>query len=283
MVKKILVIAGVLVALCVGIYVYGAYMAQRLPDNSPRAFLSSNAERQGKKVLVCVGDSITHCSVSCNYVDMLAGKTPANDLIVVNAGINSEFAYNVLMRIDDIVRCKPDFVTILIGTNDANSSLSPENTARAVKNMKLPRTPDKAWFADNLAEICRALKAKTTAHIALLSLPPIGESPDTPSFRASVEYSAVIRDTARREGCTYLPLNEKMTAYLKENPRRPRHSYSEGQFLMYTGIFEHFIFGRSFDEIAEENGFLLLTDFLHLNGRAAGMVTELIAGFIGKK
>ncbi len=283
MIRKIFVIAVVLAVLCAGIFLYGSHMAQRLPDNSPGKFLSSNPDRKDKKVIVCVGDSITHGRVSHNYVDMLAEKSHGKDLLLINAGVNDELAYNVLLRIDDIIRCKPDFVTILIGTNDANSTLDPENAARAVRNMKLPQTPEKAWFAKNLAEICRRLKNETTARIALMSIPPIGESPESPSFRASIEYSTLIRETARREGCAFLPLNEKMVAYLKANPRPPRHSYSELQSLMYVGIFKHFILHKSFDEIAEGNGFQLLTDFLHLNGRSAGMISELILGFVGEK
>ncbi len=114
------------------IFLRRAYGAA-FPDNSPAAFLESNPDRTGKKVVVCVGDSITHGRVSHNYVDMTAGKLSDRGFIIVNAGVNSELAYNVLSRIDEIIRCKHDYVTILIGTNDANSSLSQENTARAVK------------------------------------------------------------------------------------------------------------------------------------------------------
>lgn len=281
--KKALVATGILAALCAGIYLYGAHMAQRLPDNDPASFLASGIDRKGMKVLVCVGDSITHGRVSHNYVDMLAEKTGGKDFIFINAGINSELAYNVLARIDDVIRCKPDFVTILVGTNDANSSLSPENAARAVSSMNLPRTPDREWFAENLSGICRRLKSDTAAKIALLSISPIGEDPLLPSFRASREYSAVIREIARREGCAYLPLNETMVSYLMANPRQRLHSYSELNFLMYTGIFRHYILGESYDRISERNGFLLLTDFLHLNGRGAGMVTDRILEFIRSK
>jgi len=49
---------------------------------------------------------------------------------------------------------------------------------------------------------------------------------------------------------------------------------------MYKGIFFHFLLGRSFDEISESNGFLIVTDFLHLNNRGAEMVAELIEGFV---
>lgn len=283
MAKKAVLLIGVLTALCAGVFLYGSHRARRLPDNNPKAFLSSNIDRAGMKVLVCIGDSITHGSVSHNYVDMLSEKTGGKNLIVVNAGVNDYLAYNALADIDNVIRSRPDFVTILIGTNDANASISRENAARSIRNMKLPRPPDREWFAENLSGICRRLKSETKAKIALLSIPPIGESTEAPSFRASVEYSAVIRETARREGCAYLPLNETMTAYLKTNPRPQRHSYSESQSLMYRSIFRHFILGESFDEISSRYGFMLLTDFLHLNGRAAGMVADLILEFIGDR
>ena len=281
MIKKAILLIGMLAALCAGIFLYGSHRARRLPGNNPRAFLSSNMDRAGLKVLVCIGDSITHGSVSHNYVDMLAERPGGKKLVAINAGVNDYLAYNALEDIDDVIRCRPDFVTILIGTNDANASISRENAARSIRNMKLPRTPDREWFAQNLSGICRRLKSETGAKIALLSIPPIGESPQAPAFRASVAYSAVIRETARREGCAYLPLNETMVAYLKANPRPQRHSYSESQSLMYAGIFRHFILGESFDGISSRHGFLLLTDFLHLNGRAAGMVADLVLEFVG--
>ena len=112
--KRILAITGALAVLCAGIYFYGAHMAQRLPDNSPAAFLKSNPDRTGKKVVVCVGDSITHGRVSHNYVDMTAGKLSDRGFIVVNAGVNSELAYNVLSRIDEIIRCTGTEVDIAL-------------------------------------------------------------------------------------------------------------------------------------------------------------------------
>ncbi len=146
---------------------YGSHRARRLPDNNPKAFLSSNIDRAGMKVLVCIGDSITHGSVSLNYVDMLSEKTGGKNLIVVNAGVNDYLAYNALADIDNVIRSRPDFVTILIGTNDANASISRENAARSIRNMKLPRPPDREWFAENLSGICRRLKSETKAKIAL--------------------------------------------------------------------------------------------------------------------
>ena len=42
----------------------------------------------------------------------------------INAGINSHLAYNLFIRLDKVIKCSPAKITILIGTNDVNSSLS---------------------------------------------------------------------------------------------------------------------------------------------------------------
>jgi lysophospholipase L1-like esterase len=44
----------------------------------------------------------------------------------VNAGIDGDDAWNVLARIGDVVRCEPDIVTLLVGSNHvvATSSAS---------------------------------------------------------------------------------------------------------------------------------------------------------------
>ena len=41
------------------------------PDHFPKKGQVPLVEAAGKKVVVCVGDSITHGNVSVNYVDML--------------------------------------------------------------------------------------------------------------------------------------------------------------------------------------------------------------------
>ena len=94
-------------------------------------------------MVVCIGDSITHGRVSHNYVDLLAGRFRDGNVVFVNAGINSELAWNVVQRLDAVIACKPDVVTVLsYGTNDANATLSEANGRRAVKKMKTaPRPP----------------------------------------------------------------------------------------------------------------------------------------------
>ncbi|HEY9160807.1 MAG TPA: GDSL-type esterase/lipase family protein [Desulfomonilia bacterium] len=280
MVRKILIVIVIFLALAFGVYKYGYYRAQALPENNPREFVKNGGKHQGQKVLVCIGDSITHGRVSYDYVKLIRDNLAPKGIEVVNAGINSETAWNVLNRINDIIACNPDYITILIGTNDANGAFSPVVAEKQAKEVGLPQAPDEAWFRENLTKLCEILKSQTKARIALLSIPPIGEEPEHPAFKQAQKFSAIIRDVAQKEGVTYIPLNEKLTDMLIASGRRPRFSYSPDDFLMYSAIARHILLGQDFDKISEINGQYLLTDHLHLNGRAAGITAGLIENFV---
>ncbi len=279
MLRKGLILFCAIVLVLGGIYFYGWNEATKMPDNSPGRFLKQPAT--GGKVVVCIGDSITHGRVSFNYVDLLARRPGMKGYRIVNAGINSEYAYNVMLRLDEIRRCNPDYITVLIGTNDANGSVSESNSKKAIKEMKLPRTPSAEWFRENLDKICMYLKKNTRAKIALFSLPPIGEEPQSLPFMRAAEYSRIIKEVAGKHSIAYLPLNEKMTAFLSTRKNEPVVRYNENwQGPMYMAIAKHVLLGKSWDDIARANGFLLLTDLLHLNGTGAAMAAGMAQGFI---
>jgi hypothetical protein len=125
------------------------------------------------------------------------------------------------------------------------------------------------------------LRRETSAKIALLSLPPIGEEPASPAYRRAVEYSAVIKDVALMENVSYLPLNEKMDEHISARPYKPGIVYGDdNQMIMYKAIVMHILLGRSWDDISRSNGQLLLTDLLHLNCAGAAMTAELIEKFL---
>jgi lysophospholipase L1-like esterase len=99
---------------------YCYWQMTRLPRNRP-----GRVERQdGKNVIVFAGDSITHGQVGENYVDLVAEKLDPNRFEIVNAGINSHLAWNLLQRLDKIIELEPSYVMLLIGTNDANAANS---------------------------------------------------------------------------------------------------------------------------------------------------------------
>lgn len=282
--KKILIVLPALAVLliCAGAVYYLIYTdAQRLPDNNPKSFLARGAGARQGTVVVCAGDSITHGRVSINYVDILSRRLSPRGYTFVNAGVNSELAYNLGLRLDEIIRCGPDVVTILIGSNDANATLSESAERRYLDEMRLPRKPDSAWFRDNLAAICARLKSGTRARIALLSLPPMGEEPGSAAYRRATEYSRIVRDVAAAEKVDYLPVNEEMTRRIEARGEKPTLLYrGDPEFAMYRVLARHYLLRQSYDEIAERYRFLFLTDLLHLNTRGASAVAGLIEDYV---
>jgi lysophospholipase L1-like esterase len=146
------------------------------PANDPKAFMKTRASRpEGppRPLAVCAGDSITRGAASVNYVDMLASRLPDWDF--VNAGVNSELAYNLALRLDPIIELQPEAVTILIGSNDVNATFGLHSALGYYALQRLPERPNLLFYTENLTLIVRRLKKETKARIALLSLPPIGE------------------------------------------------------------------------------------------------------------
>jgi len=279
MIRKAVYILIGIVVLFTAVYVWGYREAQKPPANNPQAFLREKRSPD-KQVLVCIGDSITHGRVSVNYVDIISERLRSRNILVINAGINSELAYNVVQRLDEIIACNPDFITILIGSNDAYGAVSDRIARQEIKEMKLPQRPTRPWFRENYLQICSTLQSRTHAKIALLSLPPIGEVLDQHAFKQSEIYSRTVKEVAEMQKLTYLPLHERMVDFLRNHPHIPKYPYRDDEQLMYIAIAKHLLLGRSFDEISQANGFLLLTDHLHLNSRGARMVADLIEGFV---
>ncbi len=78
----------------------------------------------------------------------------------------------------------------------------------------LPAQPTVQRFEENLELITRRLRQDTNARIALSSLAPVGEDPDSRDPVQSrlndlcAAYSGVIRDVSSREGTDYIAFYE---------------------------------------------------------------------------
>jgi lysophospholipase L1-like esterase len=227
--------------------------------------------------LICIGDSITRGQVSADYVALLRARLPG--ATVVNSGVNYEVSAQTLKRLDDVIGQDPDVVTVLIGTNDANSTLSPKLARTLHKRWGLAAPPSTAEYAANLTAIAKRLQDETMARVGLLSLPVIGEDLGSEPVRRAAEYSAVVREVAADQGVAYLPLNERMTAYLEKQGRTPGTHYRAEGRLAQTAAMQHFLLGRRLDAISRSRGLQLTTDTVHLNGRGAAMVADLIEAF----
>ncbi|WP_427919185.1 SGNH/GDSL hydrolase family protein [Streptomyces sp. cg40] len=235
----------------------------------------------GATRVLFLGDSITRAQISVDYVRILKDRTAGGRYAFTNAGVNGDLAYNVLQRLDPVIRQQPDIVVVLIGSNDANASLSEKNALRMRKTKKLPGIPTIGWYEHNLATIAERLTKETHARVALLSLPVLGQEPGSVPVRRSEEYSGVIKATAAEHGVTYLPLHERQIEHLQAHDHAPRIPFRDGTALAKRTAMRHFLLGQSFDSISRRRGLELTTDFIHQNTRGATMIADLIEDFLG--
>jgi len=257
------------------------YQSEKLPDNSPsKYFKQQHKDSERKRVVVFLGDSITHGRIGVDYVEIIKGQLESEQIELINAGINSELAWNNLQRVDEVIQCEPDIVTVLIGTNDANASMNEKTMKSYVRRMKLPRNPDNDWYKECLRSLVMKIKTETSAKIALLSIPTIGEDSSHPAFTKSTEISQIVHDVTEELDVTYLPLHEKMIEFLQDKPVSAKYPYEKYFIGIIKGIINHFLLRKSWDSIARNSGFALHVDYLHLNTDGARMIADLIGKFI---
>jgi lysophospholipase L1-like esterase len=226
--------------------------------------------------VVCLGDSLTRGQVSVDFVTMLGSRA----FRVTNAGVNGDLAYNVLQRLDSVVELRPDVVSVLIGTNDANASLSERNVRMMTRMKKLPRRPTIEWYHECLEAVVERLARETSADIALMSLPVLGEKLGSPSVLRAAEYSAVVKDIADAHQVAYLDLFERQLAYLTAGGFTPGIEFRDGRVLSATAAIQHFVLRRSLDSISRRRGLQLTTDLIHQNTRGATMIADLVEEFL---
>src|SRR5215469_12221579 len=242
------------------------------------AFLRTGRQPQTKRLVVCAGDSITRGQSSANWVDILQSRFAADGYQFVNAGIDGDSAWNVLQRIDDVVRCQPDAVTLQVGSNDvaATSGTWQEKMYRRLQH--LPQAPTLGWYTECVGEILTRLQSQTSARIAVLDIPMIGEDLTSEMNRRVDSYNQALRRVAVAHAAEYLPLHDRLASLLPAQHNPPSY---RGRFgPMIRANLSHNILHRSWNQISAANGLIALIDHVHLNDRAAMLTADLVADFI---
>jgi len=278
-----LALAALVAILLVSFRASIAKLKVALPKNSPERWLQQNGKPCGSPprqnpVIVCAGDSITHGTVSANWVTMLQERLP--DASLVNAGINSQLAYNLYGRLEPIIALDPDFVVVLIGTNDANSTFGLRTSLNHLAMERLPEIPTPMFYREMLTLIIRKLKNETKAQIAVASIPPIGEDQSHYAWIRSGEYAGIGKETAFAEKAYYIPLHERMCAYIEAAPKKKCLPFDQVGRAIKRSIRDHYMFGKSWDEISAGNGYHLMLDGIHFNSHGATMMADLVERFI---
>lgn len=254
----------------------------QLPYNNPDAFLKNGMRQDGKKLVAVIGGDAVHGSMSYNFVGDAAKRKGCQEYQFINDGVNGSTAYDVLQRLDTVIQCQPDFVIILVGFNDASVKIAPDIAEKNAKIRGLSEKPSLILYEKNLVRIVNKLKAETSANIALLSIPIAGENLFSKANKEIDQYNETIKKIAETTNVSYLPFNEKLKAYLKGKRHTRGRSLKNGSKLYEKAIIERCVYGYSLDRISHRNGFLLLTDGVHLNSIAGMMAAHQIELFLKK-
>lgn len=246
--------------------------------DTPEAFLAGVSRPAAGQLVVCAGDSNTQGQVSANYVARLGQRLGPAGYQFVNAGTNGHLAYNVAQRLDEIVACRPDVVTLLVGTNDVNSQFDDGWRRRYTRDQRLPVAPSLAWYRENLATIFERLRRDTTARVAVLEIPVLGEDLGSRMNDLVRAYNAALHEVAADHGVAVLPLHDRLCELLPPGHAPPPYAGELGPIARAALASQ--VLGRSWDAISDQAGMALLTDHLHLNDRAAAVVADLVSGFI---
>ncbi len=232
------------------------------------------------RTIVCLGDSLTRGLVSASFVDLLDQRMADKGFHFVNSGVNGDLAYNVRRRLDDVIALQPDGVILMIGTNDILSTLRRSNALISRVTKWLPEDPSLGWYQVNILEIVRRLKEETGAKIALASPPIVGEHLNTRSNKQARPYVAFLKETAGDQGLAYLPVYERMAKYLRSTGQHEGTSHHSRVFMTARLTIRHIFFKESYNSISHRNGFILLTDGVHLNEQGASLVADVMEEYL---
>jgi lysophospholipase L1-like esterase len=239
----------------------------------------------GERLVALIGDSITEGMMSYNYVDLLARHLGDQGYRFLNAGIGGDTAYNLLNRLSPIIKSKPYGIVIMVGTNDLSAYLRGGHLAAINQAMKkIPRAVTLEWYEEMMKRIVENLQRETSAHIALCSIPVLGEQLDSIPNQNVRLFNGALKALADELGMTYLPVFERMEQYLRVHQQGPGQGFDEAKSskLMIRSIWNHNIRGHGWDDISAGNGLVLMTDTIHFNSRGGGILSALIEGWLAQ-
>jgi len=262
----VLILAGYL---AVGTFL--GYKAYRGPAAySTKDFLVHGRHRSTRTLVVDAGDSLTQGTFSADYVGLLRRHLNSTGFEFVNAGVNGEKLAGLLKRTREILSCRPDAITITIGTNDLHAYLDSQT-----QHSPVSLSDSIARFRRDLESLIPALRSVSTPRIAVFSIPPIGQDMLSPANRAVEQYNETIRQVCEQNEVTYLPLNEQARERIVGLADGYRSSAGPSRDLSRNVVIRRFFLWQTWDQISEKNGFAIHTDAIHLNSRGARLIADL--------
>ena len=248
----------------------------QLPDMDAH---NVNLVKNDKPVVVCCGDSITHGHIGYDWVGNLRKNDDSK--IYINAGINADLTWNLNQRIDDIIKHNPDYVTILIGTNDAIGS-QPVKLIQDyyIQTKNLPQVPSIEWFEEQIEIFVDKIKKNTSAKIAITTLPWLGEQGDVSIISVIKNHNKIIKRIALKYNLSILDLFSKFKEQISSSNSVPYTTSELRRLRGLRAVILHYIFGWTWTKIGEKYKLQLLCDHIHLNEKGGNLMEQLAKEFL---
>ncbi len=276
----LLVILAVVITVATAFF-YVSKIISTLPSGRAEDYLKSQ-NNNNQRVIACIGDSLTHGNVGQSWVDYLRKELP-NDTFL-NEGINGNTVWQVLQRLKPILDCKPDIVIIMIGTNDALGSFDKSSGLRYMRNNNLPEPPSFTKYNEHLDKLIERLNE--VPQIGICTIPPIGENKDSLINNHVKTFNDSIKSTAYQKNLEVIQVSELLWSDISDRTYNLMKEYDSNAIPLlrriFGGIFHHYLFKKSWNDIAKAKGQWILFDQIHLNERGAEIVFKLVKSFISK-
>jgi acyl-CoA thioesterase I len=242
-----------------------------------KKFLRRGRPARARQVVVCAGDSITEGVWSANWIGLVQRDLRSRGHLLVNAGWSGFLTHSLLRELDAVIECRPDIVVVMVGTNDVMASMS-EAWRESYRRQEPPTHPTLETYRTWLDQIVRRLRTETSARVALLDLPPIGEDLDSEWNRQVRSFNEVIREIAATYDVTVLLLHQRLGGLIRALSTAEPFDGTTREIK--SAMLQRLVLRRRWDKISDRGGRAVLTDNVHLNDRAAREVAALVRGFL---
>ena len=122
--------------------------------------------------------------------------------------------------------------------------------------------------------------------IGLCTIPPVGENKDSMINNHVENFNDSIKSAANLNNIELLPVSDQIWQDISKRTYPLRSDYNPNAIpiirRIYGGIFHHYLFKKSWNDIAKAKGQWILFDQIHLNERGAEIVFKLVKNFISK-
>jgi lysophospholipase L1-like esterase len=170
----------------------------------------------------------------------------------------------------------------MIGSNDAMASFNKHSGERYKHNNNLPEVPTFESYQRLLPELLDSLS--DIPKIALCTIPPVGENPDSAVNQHVKMFNDFIELTASNKNISLIPVSSFLWDDLSSRTYPFRKDYDPKVLpiikRIYGGMFHHYIFKKSWNDVAKSKGQWILFDQIHLNERGAQVVFNLVKKYI---